>query len=464
MSKKTLIESVSGIRGIVGAGLDASVLVRYAAAFGTWARLRATARGADATVVVGRDARVSGPICAQIVIGALRSVGCHVINTGLASTPTVAMGVLLSEAAGGIVLTASHNPEEWNALKLLNEKSEFLSPDEGREVIGMARRGEATPVTINELGSCNRHDFLDAHIDRILALAFCAPPVIAARNFRIVVDGINSVGGTALPRLLERLGVSAEQILVINGEPTGRFAHPAEPLPEHLTQTAAFVAESKADLGLVVDPDADRLVCIDDHGEVVSEELTQVMAADFLWRRMPGPFATNLSSSRAIDDVAARYGMEVHRSAVGEIHVVRKMQETGAILGGEGNGGVILPSLHYGRDALAGAAMILQHIAEQQAPLSVLRRELPAYVIVKKKLPVGEMDPDVLLARFARRHAGEDLTTVDGVKLNLPRGWVHVRKSNTEPVLRVFAEAAAQDAAHALATRHMAELTALADS
>lgn len=464
MSRKTLIESVSGIRGIVGAGLDASVLVRYAAAFGTWARRRATDRGSDATIVVGRDARVSGPICEQIVIGALRSVGCHVINTGLASTPTVAMGVLLSKAAGGIVLSASHNPEEWNALKLLNEKSEFLSPDEGREIIGMARLGEAMPATINELGCCNRHDFLDAHIDHILALAFCAPPVIAARNFRIVVDGINSVGGTALPRLLERLGVADEQILVINGEPTGRFAHPAEPLPEHLTQTAAYVAESKADLGLVVDPDADRLVCIDNHGEVVSEELTQVISADFLWRRMSGPFVTNLSSSRAIDDVAARYGMKVHRSAVGEIHVVRRMQETGAILGGEGNGGIILPSLHYGRDALAGAAMILQHIAEQQAPLSELCSVLPAYVIAKKKLPIGDTDPDALISRFARRHADKDITTVDGVKLNLPHGWVHVRRSNTEPILRVYAEAATQDAAHALAARHMAELATLAAS
>ncbi len=457
----TLIVSISGIRGIFGQGLDAAVLVRYAAAYGTWCRRRAQTAGRRPVVVVGRDGRVTGPLCAQIVTATLQSTGCHVLDAGLAATPTVAMAVAAEEAAGGVILSASHNPADWNALKLLNQHGEFLAPEEAQAVIRMAEAGEAETVAYDEIGAYRRQDFLDLHIDRILALDLIDADSIAERDFRVVVDGINSVGGITLPRLLQRLGVRAENILCLNGEPTGRFAHPAEPLPEHLTETIAFVAESGADLGLVVDPDADRLALIEDGGRYLSEELTQVVAADFMWRRRPGPFVTNLSSSRAIDDVAARYGMPVYRSAVGEINVVKKMQAVDAVLGGEGNGGVILPDLHYGRDALVGAALVLQHLAEQSVSLSDLQRSLPAYAISKNKIPLGDLDPDALLRRLAERYRQADVSTIDGVKINLEEGWVHLRTSNTEPILRVYAEAPSAAAADALARRFIEELTAL---
>lgn len=459
--QKTLIVSISGIRGIFGQGLDAAVLVRYAAAYGTWRRQRAQA-GQRPVIVIGRDGRVTGSLCAQIVAATLQSTGCDVIDAGLAATPTVAMAVLIEQAAGGIVLSASHNPPEWNALKLLNEKSEFLSQEEGAEVIRIAEAGEVAAVAYDHLGTYRRQDYLDAHIDRILALGFIDPFKIASSNFKIVVDGINSVGGIAVPRLLQQIGVQAQNIFCVNCEPTGRFAHPAEPLPGHLAGTIASVAETEADLGLVVDPDADRLALIEGGGRYVSEELTQVMAADFLWRFRSGPFVTNLSSSRAIDDVAARYGMPVYRAAVGEINVVKKMQAVGAVLGGEGNGGVILPDLHYGRDALVGAAMILQHLAEQDVSLAELRAAMPVYAISKNKLPLGDLDADTLLHRLAERYREADLSTVDGVKIDLEEGWVHLRTSNTEPILRVYAEASSAQAADALARRFMEDLQDLA--
>jgi len=460
----TLIASISGIRGIFGAGLDAAVLVNYAAAYGTWCRRRAEQAGRAPLVVVGRDARVTGPLCAQIVTATLQSTGCDVIDAGLATTPTVAIAVLAEAAAGGIVLSASHNPAEWNALKLLNEKGEFLSPEEGTEVIRLAEAGQAVTVAYDRIGTCRQEDYLDEHIDRILALDFIDPAAIAERNFRIVVDGINSVGGIAIPRLLRRLGVPDDRILLLNGEPTGRFAHPAEPLPAHLTETLAYVAETGADLGLVVDPDADRLALIENGGRYLSEELTQVLAADFLWRFRKGPFVTNLSSSRAIEDVAARHGMRVYRSAVGEINVVKKMQAVGAVLGGEGNGGVIVPDLHYGRDALVGAAMVLQHLAQQAASLADLRQALPVYVLSKNKIPLGDLDPDALLDRLADRYRDAELSTIDGVKIDLEEGWVHLRKSNTEPIVRIYAEAASADAAETLARRFIEELKALASA
>lgn len=442
---RTLIESISGIRGIYGAGLDEQVLVRYSLAFGTFCLNQPNRL--PRRVVVGRDARVSGEACSQVVIATLRSLGIEVIDIGLAPTPTVAMAVLFEEARGGIVLSASHNPEDWNALKLLNEKSEFLSPEEGRIVMDMARQPEAPMHREVQLGEIRTAEYIPRHIDAILDLPYCQPDTIEAMGYTVVVDGINSVGALALPPLLKRLGVKDVQL--INGEVTGRFAHPAEPLPEHLQETMEYVREMNADLGLVVDPDADRLALIDDQGNYVSEELTQVIAADFLWQRRSGPYATNLSSSRAIDDVAARYGMPVYRSAVGEINVVKTMQQYGAILGGEGNGGVILPDLHYGRDALVGTAIILQHLAEQKMPLSEYRRSLPQYVISKNKITVA--DPDEVLRRFALRHAHEDISTVDGVKINLPSGWVHVRKSNTEPIVRIYAEASSEREASDLA-------------
>ena len=442
---RTLIESISGIRGIYGAGLDALVLVRYSLAFGTFCLNQPN--HLPRRIVVGRDARISGEVCSQIVVATLRSLGIEVVDIGLAPTPTVAMAVLFEEARGGIILSASHNPEDWNALKLLNEKSEFLSPEEGRIVMDMTQQPEVPIHQQVQPGEIRAAEYISRHIDAILELPYCQPDAIETMGYTVVVDGINSVGALALPPLLKRLGV--KEVRLINGEVTGRFAHPAEPLPEHLQKTMEYVQEMDADLGLVVDPDADRLALIDNQGNYVSEELTQVIAADFLWQRRSGPYATNLSSSRAIDDVAARYGMPVHRSAVGEIHVVKTMQQYGAILGGEGNGGVILPDLHYGRDALAGAAIILQHLAEQKVTLSEYRRSLPQYVISKNKITVT--DPDEVLQRFASRHAHEDISTVDGVKINLPNGWVHVRKSNTEPIVRIYAEGPSEREASELA-------------
>lgn len=454
----TLIVSISGIRGIFGDGLDPEVLVRYASAYGAWCR---DASGASRpTVVVGRDARVTGPLCAEIVMSTLQSVGCDVIDAGLATTPTVEMAVLFEEAAGGIILSASHNPAEWNALKLLNGKGEFLSPEEGEDVIARSEATERPWVRFDGLGTRSSKDYLDDHVDAILEVGFVDADAIRARNFRVVVDGVNSVGGVALPELLRRLGLAEDQVVVINGEPTGRFAHPAEPLPAHLTGLMEAVREHGADLGLAVDPDADRLALVDETGTYVSEELTQVLAADFLWRFRPGAFATNLSSSRAIEDVAARYeGASVYRSAVGEINVVKKMQAVDAVLGGEGNGGVILPDLHYGRDALVGTAMILQHLAEENLTLSEWRSEMPRYAIVKDKLPLGDLDVQALLRKVAARYEGERLSTVDGLKIDLSEGWVHMRPSNTEPILRVYAEAETAEQAQALADRLTRELS-----
>lgn len=435
---RTLIESISGIRGIYGAGLDTDVLIRYALAFGS--RCQQKSGNLPRRVIVGRDARISGEECTQVVTETLRSLGLEVVDAGLAPTPTVGMAVRFERARGGIMISASHNPEQWNALKLLNEKGEFLSPDEGARVMASARRLEPPRSLDDSCGAYKAKDFLEDHIAAILSLDFCNPEAVAAHEFSVLVDGINSVGAVALPRLLEALGVS--NVHLINGEMTGRFAHPAEPLPQHLGGTMTAVKAVGADIGLVVDPDADRLALIDEKGEYVSEELTQVIAADFLWQTRAGSFVTNLSSSRAIDDVADRYGMQVFRSAVGEINVVKAMQAHEAILGGEGNGGVILPDLHYGRDALVGAAMVLQQLARRQEPLSIYRRSLPSYVISKNRLEIDRADE--VLARFALRHAAEDISTLDGVKLDFEHGWVHVRKSNTEPIVRIYAEASTE--------------------
>jgi phosphomannomutase len=433
----TLIASISGIRGVVGDGLDPSVLVRYAGAYGTWIRERSKEARRDPVVVVGRDARPSGPACAQIVIGTLRGMGCTVVDVGLATTPTVEMAVLRHNAAGGIILSASHNPEEWNALKLLNERGEFLTPGQGEEVIRRADAGEAEPVGAFDLGGLEVESALEPHIDAILDLDVIDREAIAGLDATVVVDGVNSVGGQALPALLRRLGVAPDQIVRLNCEPTGRFAHPAEPRPEHLTELTQRVADEGADLGLAVDPDADRLALVDDRGRFILEELTQVLAADFLWRHRSGPFVTNLSSSRAIDDVAARHGESVYRSAVGEINVVERMRDVDAILGGEGNGGVILPDLHYGRDALVGTALVLQHLAETETPLSALHDDLPHYAMVKDKRDLPEVDVDAVLREMAERYAEEDHSTIDGLKINFSDRWVHMRPSNTEPILRV---------------------------
>ena len=434
---KTLVVSISGIRGIVGAGLDPAVIVRYASAYGDWIRSQST----SPVVVVGRDARVSGPVCADLVMSTLRSQGIDVIDAGLATTPTVEMAVLMEGATGGIVLSASHNPAEWNALKLLNARGEFLPPVDAHALIQAAGSAERHWASRDELGAHRTEDYLERHVEAVCGLDGIVPDRIADRDFRVVVDAVNSVGGLAIPALLRRLGVRNEQIVQLHCEPTGRFAHPAEPLPQNLTEVIERVGTEKADLGLVVDPDADRLALIADGGVYVSEELTQVLAADFWWQNHQGPFATNLSSSRAIEDVAARHGQEVFRSAVGEINVVEKMKEVSAAIGGEGNGGVILPDLHYGRDALVGAALILQRLADTGASLSEWVADMPTYHMAKLKTDIAGHDPDTLLARMAERYSGERISTIDGVKVDLEEGWVHMRKSTTETIIRGYPEA-----------------------
>jgi len=459
----TLIASISGIRGIVGDGLDPPVLVQYAGAFGTWCRKQAHSTGRDPTVVVGRDARPSGDVYAQIVIGTLRSMGCNVIDVGRVPTPTVEMTVLSEEAIGGLILSASHNPEEWNALKLLNERGEFLSPKQGRTIIDQAETGQAAPVKHGELGAYSTQSALGRHIDAILKLDLINPERIAAQNFTVVVDGINSVGGEALPRLLHRLGVAEDQIHCLHCDPTGHFAHPAEPRPDHLTELTETVPDLGADLGLAVDPDADRLALVDEEGRFILEELTQVLAADFVWRHREGSFVTNLSSSRAIEDVAARHDQPVYRSAVGEINVVERMYEVNAVLGGEGNGGVIFPELHYGRDALVGTALILQSLADADTTLGRRHDEMPRYAMVKDSLPLPDVDPTPLFDRLATQYEEKEVSTVDGLKIDFSDSWVHIRPSNTEPILRVYAEAPTESEARAVVDRFKNEVTELID-
>ena len=448
-----LLATVAGIRGIFGDGLDPAVLVRFASAFGAWLSRQTEARP---LVVVGRDGRVTGDVCARIVTATLQSAGCDVIDGGLATTPTVAMGVLKHRADGAVILSASHNPAQWNALKLLDRQGQFLGPDEGAEVLALAEAGVASQtVGYESLGTYATDDLLPYHIEKILELPFVDVDAVRARDFAVVVDAVNSVGAFAVPALLAALGVT--RVETLNGDVTGRFAHDPEPLPAHLGQLTARVAETGADLGIVVDPDVDRLAFVEDGGRFFGEERTQVVAADFILGKTPGPVATNLSSSRMIDDVAARYGQTVERSAVGEIHVVRAMQRVGAVVGGEGNGGVIVPGLHYGRDALVGIAIVLQHLAETGKSLSGLRAELPDYAIAKHKINLTPaMDARALLAAYAERARatpGARVSTLDGVKVDTAAGWVHVRASNTEPILRVYSEAATAGAAERLAAQ-----------
>lgn len=445
-----LMVSISGIRGVFGDGLSPEVLVRYTQAYGTWMKNRASQIGKNPLICIGRDARVTGEICSQIVAATLQSCGLDVLDGGLATTPTVEMAVLGENAVGGIILSASHNPAQWNALKLLNELGEFLTPEQGQEVLEIADEHRAKIVAYQEIGKYKQKDFLPYHIDQILALPYIKPDIIEKRNFKVVVDGINSVGGFAIPALLNALGV--KEVTVLNGEANGLFAHNPEPLPEHLTEITREVAESGADLGIVVDPDADRLAFVEDGGRFFGEELTQVVAADFLMRFKPGTFVTNLSSSRAAEDVLARYGQSVVRSAVGEANVVVEMKKVNAVLGGEGNGGVILPDLHYGRDALVGTAMVLQYLAEQNLKLSEVRTQMPEYFISKNKVDLAAgIDADAVLEKLKIKYQSEKINTIDGLKIDFDNGWVHLRKSNTEPIIRIYAEAQSPQAAEALA-------------
>lgn len=434
--------SVSGIRGIFGTDLTPENLTRFTAAYGTWLE--------GGTVVVGRDTRITGQICEDLVVSTLQSVGCDVVKVGMVPTPTVAMAVLKHKASGGIIISASHNPSEWNALKLLNGKSEFLDAGQGSEVIEISEQGTFNYKLFNEVGSVTEDtDALSYHIDEILKLPYIDADAIASADFTIALDPVNGTGAVALPPLLEKLGVKT--IHSINSEPNGLFAHNPEPLPEHLTDIGSLVKEKNCDLGIVTDPDADRLALVTDEGVPFGEEYTQAAAFDFILSKTPGDAATNLSSSRVVDDVVKKFNQRCHRSAVGEINVVKKMQGTDAVIGGEGNGGIINPDLHYGRDALVGVAMILQLLAERNISASEYRRSLPNYFMRKDKMQLNGIDGDAMLEKTKQIFSDRSPNTVDGVKIDFEGGWVHLRKSNTEPIIRVYSEGTTPEKAAALA-------------
>lgn len=438
-----LMISVSGIRGIFGVDLNPENLARFAASYGTWAK--------GGTIVLGRDSRVTGELCERVVTAALQSVGCDVIQVGVVPTPTVAMGVLRHKAAGGIVISASHNPAEWNALKLLNAQSEFLDADQGAEVIRIANSADGPAyVGYDKIGSVSTdEDLSEYHISKILELPYIDPKVIASKGFTVAVDAVNGAGSIIVPELLWRLGVKA--VHPIHCTPDGRFPHNPEPLPEHLSDICELVSESGSDLGVVVDPDADRLALVDERGKLIGEEYTLPAAMDLRLEKGAGPVAVNLSSSRINEDIADKYGVECHRAAVGEINVVKKMQEIGAAIGGEGNGGVINADLHPGRDALVGIAMILQLLAERNTSLGAYREQLPDYHILKTKAQLGSVNADAVLENVARQFASEKINTIDGVKIDFESGWVHLRKSNTEPIIRVYSEGRSPEDARRLA-------------
>ncbi len=435
----TLIKSISGIRGTLGGNVGENLtpidVVKYAAAYGAW--VLSTQKGKK--VVVGRDARISGPMVHELVVNTLIALGIDVVDAGLSTTPTVEMAVVEESAAGGIILTASHNPKQWNALKLLNDKGEFISAADGAMVLELAESNNIAFASVDQLGTVTKKDFLPMHIQKILDLPLVKREVIAAQKFKIAVDAVNSVGGIAVPALLKALGV--EEIEEINCEPTGHFAHNPEPLPEHLGQIASAVKSAKCDLGIVVDPDVDRLALICDDAEMFGEEYTLVAVADYYLKHTPGPTVSNLSSTRALRDITEKAGQTYEASAVGEVNVVEKMKEIGAVIGGEGNGGIIVPELHYGRDALAGIALFLSHLAETGLSASALRGTYPNYRMSKNKAELqAGTDVDGILEKIQKKYKKQPINTIDGVKIEFDNDWVHLRKSNTEPIIRIYAE------------------------
>jgi phosphomannomutase len=435
----TLIKSISGIRGTLGGvsgeNLTPIDVVKYTSAYGSMLLQRKKGN----KVVVGRDARISGPMVHELVVNTLMALGLDVLDAGLCTTPTVEMAVMEEKAAGGIILTASHNPKQWNALKLLNHKGEFISAQDGEMVLQLAESADISFATVDHLGTRTQKDYLPMHIEKILALELVKPELIAAQKYRIAIDAVNSVGGIAVPALLKALGV--EEIFEINCEPTGHFAHNPEPLPEHLGQIASEVKSSKCDLGIVVDPDVDRLALICDDAEMFGEEYTLVAVADYYMRHTPGPTVSNLSSTRALRDITEKAGQRYEASAVGEVNVVEKMKEIGAVIGGEGNGGIIVPELHYGRDALAGIALILSHLAETGLSAAALRATYPNYRMSKNKAELqAGTDVDGILDKIQKKYKKQPINTIDGVRIEFDNDWVHLRKSNTEPIIRIYAE------------------------
>ncbi|MBQ9639734.1 MAG: phosphoglucosamine mutase [Bacteroidales bacterium] len=459
-----LIKSISGIRGTIGGaptqGLTPVDVVKFTSAFATFLQRKAGRR--QLTLVVGRDARLSGDMVDRLVVGTLVGMGVDVIETGLSTTPTTEMAVIDNHADGGIIITASHNPKHWNALKLLGSAGEFIDDAEGKEVLRIAEADEFDYAEVDELGSITlQDDSIDRHIARVLALPLVDVEAIRKAGLRVAVDAVNSTGGLAIPRLLRALGV--KEVVELNCEPTGRFAHNPEPIPANLGDIARTVAEQHCDLGVVVDPDVDRLALVCEDGTMFGEEYTLVAVADYVLSHTPGNTVSNLSSSRALRDITtSRYGRSYAAAAVGEVNVVAKMKETQAIIGGEGNGGVIYPELHYGRDALVGVALFLSHLAHRQCSASALRSSYPDYVISKNRIDLRpDMDVDALLVAMAERYQHEQITTIDGVKIDFADSWVHLRKSNTEPIIRIYSEAHSETAAEELAGRIMDDIRSL---
>ena len=459
----TLIKSISGIRGTIGGktgdNLTPIDAVKFAAAYGTW--LKNYSNKENLKVVIGRDARISGPMIHNLVVNTLIGLGIDVIDLGLSTTPTVEVAVPLEKADGGIILTASHNPKQWNALKLLNEKGEFLNGVEGEKILNLAENEAFDFSDVDNLGEITVNDsYMDIHIDEVLDMHLVDVESVQAAKFKVVVDGVNSSGGIIIPNLLEQMGV---EVVKLYCEPNGNFPHNPEPLKEHLQDICELVVKEKADLGIVVDPDVDRLAFISEDGEMFGEEYTLVAVADYVLSKTPGNTVSNMSSSRALRDVTNLHGGTYEASAVGEVNVVELMKKNNAIIGGEGNGGIIYPELHYGRDSLVGVALFLTHLAQKKMKVSELRKTYSEYFMSKNKIELTpEIDVDKILEAMTDKYKSEDIKTIDGVKIDFADNWVHLRKSNTEPIIRIYTEAATQKEADELALRIIDEIKTVA--
>jgi len=460
----TLIKSISGIRGTIGGKVGDNLTpvdaVKFAASYGTW--LKRNSNKQELTVVVGRDARISGEIVQNLIVSTLQSVGLNILDVGLSTTPTVEMAVIMEKADGGIILTASHNPKEWNALKLLNEKGEFLNGEEGLMILDIADRDDFDFVEVDDLGTLKTDDtYIQKHIDKIMELALVNKSIIEKSNFKVVVDAVNSTGGISIPQMLRALGVT--NIIELYCTPNGDFPHNPEPLKENLTEISELVVKEKADFGVVVDPDVDRLAIISEDGSMFGEEYTLVAVADYILSKVKGNTVSNLSSSRALRDVTEKHGGKHQASAVGEVNVVKLMKDTDAVIGGEGNGGIIYPELHYGRDSLVGVALFLSLLAEKNISCTKLKEGYPAYFMSKNKIQLTpEIDVDKVLSEIENKYKSEEISTVDGVKIDFEDKWVHMRKSNTEPIIRIYTEAQTQEDADKIAENFLNELATIA--
>ena len=457
----TLIKSISGIRGTIGGQVGGALtpldVVRFTASYASFIRKNANASN---TIIIGRDARISGEMVNNIVSGTLMGCGFNVLDVGLSTTPTIEVAVQLHKSAGGIILTASHNPKQWNALKLLNEKGEFLSATDGQEILALAENDNFTFTEVDDLGSYFFDDsFNDKHIEEVLKLDLVDVELVKLAGFKVVVDAVNSTGGFMVPNLLKKMGVECVKLFC---EPNGQFPHNPEPLPENLTEISKLVVSEKADFGIVVDPDVDRLAMVCEDGTMFGEEYTLVAVADYVLSKTPGNTVSNLSSTRALSDVTNKHNGSYQASAVGEVNVVEKMKATNAIIGGEGNGGVIYPAMHYGRDALIGVALFLTQLAERKISARALRDSYPNYFISKNKIQLTpEIDVDAILVAVEEKYKTEQITTIDGLKIDFKEGWVHMRKSNTEPIIRIYAESEGEDKANALAENMINEIKSL---